>query len=85
MNGVSLVRCKNTFSALMVVRGLLLELECYTVQVLFVLLKLTLSWDGIGTYADTRQTIARVMLLRLGEFEKKKAQQVYLEILQLEE
>ena len=35
--------------------------------------------------ADTRQTIARVMLLRLGEFENKKAQQVYLEILQLEE
>ena len=39
----------------------------------------------IGTYADARQTIARVMLLRLGEFENKKAQQVYLEILQLEE
>ena len=35
-------------------------------------------------YADTRQTITRVLLLRLGEFENKKAQQVYLEILQLE-
>ena len=49
MNGVSLVRRKNTFSALMVVRGLLLELEYYIVlQVLFVLLKLTVSrgnWD----------------------------------------
>ena len=66
----------------MVVRGLLLELECNIVQVLFVLLKLTVSRRGNW---DARQTIARVMLLRLGEFENKKAQQVYLEILQLEE
>ena len=71
MNGVLLVRRKNTFSALMVVRGLLLELEYYIVlQVLFVLLKLTVSrgnWD----------VHAKVLLEWCSyEFENEKTQQV---------